>query len=88
MSVFCFWSQQDSNPRPGYYHVDVLPMRHFDHFIITQFVITHIFFDIIKLFIYIYFRPNKVFLFYLLILTGLPPGSFQMLARERGYIQC
>ena len=30
MSVFPFWSQQDSNPRPGYYHGDVLPLRHFD----------------------------------------------------------
>ena len=30
MSVFRFWSQQDSNPRPGYYHADVLPLHHFD----------------------------------------------------------
>ena len=30
MSVYRFWSQQDSNPRPGYYHADVLPLRHFD----------------------------------------------------------
>ena len=30
MSVFRFWQQQDSNPRPGDYHADVLPLRHFD----------------------------------------------------------
>ena len=30
MSVFRFWSQRDWNPRPGYYHADVLPLRHFD----------------------------------------------------------
>ena len=27
---FCFWQQQDSNPRPGAFHADVLPLRHFD----------------------------------------------------------
>ena len=27
---FRFWHQQDSNPRPGDYHADVLALRHFD----------------------------------------------------------
>ena len=27
---FRFWLQQDSNSRPGAYHADVLPLRHFD----------------------------------------------------------
>ena len=27
---FRFWLQQDSNPRPGAFHADVLPLRHFD----------------------------------------------------------
>ena len=30
MSVFRFWQQQDSNPRPGDYHADVLPLSYFD----------------------------------------------------------
>ena len=30
MSDFCFWQQQDSNPRPGHCHADVLPLRYFD----------------------------------------------------------
>ena len=28
--LFRFWQQQDSNPRPGDYHMDVLPLRQFD----------------------------------------------------------
>ena len=28
--IFRFWQQQDSNPRPGDYHADVLLLRHFD----------------------------------------------------------
>ena len=27
---FHFWLQQDLNPRPGAFHADVLPLRHFD----------------------------------------------------------
>ena len=27
---FRFWLQQDSNPHPGAYHADVLPLRHFE----------------------------------------------------------
>ena len=27
---FRFWLQQDSNPRPGEYNADALPLRHFD----------------------------------------------------------
>ena len=27
---FRFWLQQDSNPHPGAYHADVLPLHHFD----------------------------------------------------------
>ena len=42
MSVFRFWSQQDSNPSPGYYHADVLPLRHFD----PQTLINLVYFDI------------------------------------------
>ena len=29
-SFFRFWQQQDSNPHPGDYHADVLPLRHFE----------------------------------------------------------
>ena len=29
-AFFRFWLQQDSSPRPGAFHADVLPLRHFD----------------------------------------------------------
>ena len=29
-AFFRFWLQQDSNPRPGDNHADMLPLRHFD----------------------------------------------------------
>ena len=29
-AFFRFWLQQDSNPRPGAFHADVLPLRNFD----------------------------------------------------------
>ena len=29
-AFFCFWLQQDSNPRPGAFLADVLRLRHFD----------------------------------------------------------
>ena len=29
-AFFRFWLQQDSNPCPGAFHADVLPLRHFD----------------------------------------------------------
>ena len=36
MSVFRFWQQQDSNPRPGHCHADVVPLRYFDPRAILQ----------------------------------------------------